>query len=86
LPDGGERIILVTDRRLGGHIPAWTPVGTTPLTDYEFSLIEIRLNARGAGEGKASLTTRVIVDNEAKTVALENYAVTPVILQRVTRQ
>jgi hypothetical protein len=86
LPDGGERIILATDRRLGAHIPAWKPVGTGPLTDYEFSLIEILLNAKGAGEGKVSLTTKVIVDNEAKTVALDNYAMSPVILQRVTRQ
>src|SRR4029450_11676823 len=29
LPDGGERIILATDRRLGAYLPACTPVTAT---------------------------------------------------------
>ena len=37
-----------------------------PATDYEFTLIEIRLDAKGMGEGKTSITTKVIVDNEAQ--------------------
>ena len=61
-------------------------MAAAPLTDYEFTLIEIRLDAKGSGEGKTSLTTKVIVDNEAKTVALDNYAATPAILQNVKRQ
>jgi hypothetical protein len=85
LPDGGERIVLATDRRLGAYAAAWRPVADTPLTDYEFTLIEIRLDARGSGEGKTSLTTKVIVDSDAKTVALEDYAATPAILQNVRR-
>jgi hypothetical protein len=85
LPDGGERIVLATDRRLGAYAAAWRPVADTPLTDYEFTLIEIRLDAVGSGEGKTSLTTKVIVDNDAKTVALEDYAATPAILQNVRR-
>jgi hypothetical protein len=84
LPDGGERIILATDRRLGAYAPAWTPVAPSPV-DYEFSLIEIRLDGKGVGEGKTSLTTKVVVDNEARTVALENYAATPAILRNVRR-
>jgi hypothetical protein len=84
LPGGGERIILATDRRLGGYVPAWKPVAPAPI-DYEFSLIEIRLDDKGVGEGKTSLTTKVVVDNEAKTVALENYTATPAILRNVTR-
>ena len=91
LPDGGERIILATDRRLGAYGPAsdtrpgnrWRREGAA--TDYEFTLIEIRLDAKGLGEGKTSLTTKVVVDNEARTVALENYAATPAILQNVKR-
>ena len=55
------------------------------LTDYEFTVIEIRLDARGLGEGKTSLTTKVIADNEAKTVALDNYAATPAIFENVKR-
>ena len=85
LPDGGERIILLTDRRLGGFTSAWKPVGAATLIDYEFSLVEIRLDSKGSGEGKTSLTTKVILDNEARTVALDNYAATPAILQNVKR-
>lgn len=85
LPDGGERIILATDRRLGAHTAAWKPVTTTPVTDYEFTLIEIRMNAKGSGEGKASLMTKVIVDQDAKTIALDDYSGTPAILQNIKR-
>jgi hypothetical protein len=84
LPDGGERIILATDRRLA-QTPAWHPVPAPPATDYEFTLVEIRLDGKGSGEGKTSVTTRVVVDNEAKTVALDNYAATPAIFQNVKR-
>lgn len=82
-PDGGQRIIIATDRRFGVHAPAWTPVATTGLTDYEFTLFELRLGPKGAGEAKTSLTTTVVVDPAAKTVALENYAAAPAILQNV---
>ncbi len=96
LPDGGERIILATDRRLGAHTTAWQPLGAEALakaavTDYEFTVIEMRLDPKGLGEGKASLTTKVIVDNGdnsdngARTVALDNYAATPAILRNVKR-
>ena len=85
LPDGGERIILATDRRLGAYSPAWKPVASSPVTDYEFTLIEIRLDSRGSGAGTTSLTTKVVVDDQAKTVALDNYAATPAIFQNVKR-
>ena len=85
IPSGGERIILATNRAFGAQSPQWKPSGNQPVTDYEFSVIELRLNAKGIGEGKTSLTTKVIVDSEAKTIALENYATAPVILQNVKR-
>ena len=85
LPDGGERIILATDRRLGAYTTAWKPVASAIPTDYDFSVIEMRLDSKGLGEGKTSLTTKVILENEAKTVALENYAATPAILKNVKR-
>jgi hypothetical protein len=85
LPDGGERIILATDRRLGAYSAAWTPATPASVTDYAFTLIEIRLNAKGAGEGKTSLMTKVIVDQDAKTIALDDYAAAPAMLQHVKR-
>ena len=83
--DGGERIVLATNRRLGEYSQAWTlPAGTAP-TAYEFTLIELHLGAKGAGEGKSSLTAKVAVDGDAKTVALENYTGVPAILQNVKK-
>jgi hypothetical protein len=83
LPGGGERIILATDRRLGAYTTAWRPVAATPVTDYEFTLFEIRLDSRGSGEGKTSLTTKVILDSEAGTLALDGYAATSAMLQDI---
>jgi len=85
MPTGGERIILATNRALGTPDPQQKPAANEPATSYEFTVIELRVNAKGLGEGKSSLTTKVIVDNEAKTIALENYAAAPVILQNVKR-
>jgi hypothetical protein len=82
----GERIVLVTDRRFGAYSPEWKLKSAEMPTDYEFTVIELRLDPKGVGEGKASLTTKVAVDNAASTVALENYAAAPVIFQNVKQR
>lgn len=84
-PDGGQRIILVTDRRLGGWNNSWKPAGGATPTNYDFTLIEIHLNARGEGEGKATLSGKVAVDQTAKTIALDGYASQPIVLKGVKR-
>src|SRR5678815_4410776 len=48
-----------------------------------WTLIEVQLGPKGLGEGKTSLTTKVIVDKDANTIALDNYAATPAILKNV---
>jgi hypothetical protein len=83
MPAGGERVVLATSRVLGGGSIQWKP--TEPITEYDFTIIELRLNAKGLGEGKTSLTSKVIVDNDARTLAIENYAAAPVILQNVKK-
>jgi len=85
-PDGGERIVLATDRRLGGWNNLWKPAGSATPNEYAFSVIELRLNAKGDGEGKASLTGKVTVDSQAKTIALDGYAALPVVFKGVKRQ
>jgi hypothetical protein len=85
LPDGSERIILATDRRLGSGTAGWKSTASGTVTDYPFTLIEIHIDPKGIGEGKASLMSKVILDKEAKTVALENYTATPAIFQNVKR-
>jgi hypothetical protein len=83
MPGGGQRIILATDRRLGAYNNAWKPTGSATPTAYEFTLVELRLDAKGLGEGRTSLTGKVVIDNDAKILALENYGTTPVTLATV---
>jgi hypothetical protein len=78
-----DRIVLVTDRRLGVHAPEWG-LEAAPGLPSDFTVIELRLDAAGAGEGKASLSTAVVVDSAATTVALDRFAAAPMLL-KVTR-
>ena len=82
---GAERVVLLTDRRLGVYTTSWNPVGGSA-TDYGFTLVELHLDAKGAGEGKTSLATKIAVDDEAHTLALDNFAGAPTQLQGVRRR
>jgi hypothetical protein len=83
-PDRSERIVLVTDRRLGAHSPGWTLTAPGTPNDHEFTLIELRLDAKG-GEGKASLTTGIAADKDARLLSLENAAAAPTVLTNIKR-
>ena len=85
-PDGGERIILATDRRVGKWSNLWMPAPAVTPSDYAFSIIELRFNSKGEGEGRGVVTGKVAVDTAAKTIALDSYATLPVILKSVKRQ
>jgi hypothetical protein len=87
-PDGSERIVLFTDRPLGSWSgKPWKATASQPEgADYPFTLVELRLNRAGTGEGKMSLTNKVTVDQEGKTLALENYQSAPVLLRAVKRE
>lgn len=87
LPEGGERIIFATDRRLGAWSRGnpWKAAGKQPAPDYPFTVVELRLNRRGQGEGKMSLATKVTFEQDAKTMALENYASVPILIKDVKR-
>jgi hypothetical protein len=82
LPDGGERVVLVTDRR----ISFWEASRQPRSIDYPFTVIELRLNKDGEGEGKMSLATKIIADKENNIVTLENYDISPVMLNNVRRE
>ena len=69
LPDGGERVVLVTDRRIG----FWEAANQPRSIDYPFTVIELRLNRDGDGEGKMSIATKMIDDKEQNMITLENY-------------
>jgi hypothetical protein len=80
--DGGERIVLMTDRRIG----FWEARNQPRSIDYPFTVIELRLNRDGEGEGKMSIATKIIVDKENNIVTLENYDIQPVLLTNIKRE
>jgi hypothetical protein len=82
LPDGGERVVLATDRPLG-FVETANQLRTI---DYPFTIIELRLNSEGEGEGKMSIATKIIADKETGNIVLENYGTQPVMLQAVKRE
>ena len=81
-PEGGERIVLVTDRRIG----FWEATNQPRSIDYPFTVIELRLNKDGEGEGKMSIATKIVADKENNIITLENYSTSPVILTNVKRE
>jgi len=78
-----ERIVLIIERRLDSHAPDWAPASSAA-ADANFTVIEMRIDRQGVGEGKTSLTSSVAIDTEAKTLALDGYAAAPALL-KVTR-
>jgi hypothetical protein len=79
--DGIQRIVLMTDR----PISMWEAVNRPRTIDYPFTLIELRLNNRGEGEGKLNLATRIDISRTGRTVQLENYDTQPIHLNEVRR-
>jgi hypothetical protein len=84
-PDGSDRIILITDRRLGEVNGRWRAPSQIASAPYDFSVIELRLNAKGVGEGKVSLGEKVAPDAVAGIVTLANYDALPVVLTGLKR-
>jgi hypothetical protein len=82
LPDGGERVVLVTDRRIG----FWEATNQPRSIDYPFTVIELRLNRDGDGEGTMSIATKVIYDKEQNMITLENFQNQPVRLTNLKRE
>ena len=82
LPDGGERVVLVTDRRIG----FWEAANHPRSIDYPFTVIELRLNRDGDGEGTMSIATKVIYDKEQNMITLEYFQNQPVRLTNLKRE
>ncbi len=70
-PDGGQRIVLITQRRLGALNQRWNPSAGIA-NKYPFSVIELRLNAKNEGEGWAAQAGSVKVDPAVKILAGES--------------
>jgi hypothetical protein len=79
LAEGGRRIVLATDRYIG-----FAEARNQPRSiDYPFSLIEIRVDKDGKGQGKMAVATKIDFDKDKKVVQIENYGSEPVRLNEV---
>lgn len=81
LPDGGRRIVIATDRRIG----FWEAANRPRTIDYPFTILELRLDKDNRGEGKLLADTRLIFDRDTNSLVLENYDTVPVRLNRIQR-
>jgi hypothetical protein len=77
--DGGEQIIILTDRYIG----FWEARNQPRIIDYPFTLFDIRVKSNGEGEGKASVATKITYNKKKNTVELEDYTSEPVRLQNL---
>jgi hypothetical protein len=79
MPDGGRRVVLVTDRPIGFQEARNQP----RRIEYPFTLIEIHFPKSGPGVGKMSVYTKISVTKDKKSIELENYDIEPVRLTEV---
>ena len=79
LPDGGRRIVLATDRYIGFNEARSQPRSI----DYPITLVEIRADKDGNGQGKLAVATKISFDKKKNQIELENYATEPVRLNNV---
>jgi len=82
LPGGGQRVVFATDRPMSFYEIA----NQTRTSEYAFVLGELRIGANGKGEGKLAPMARIDYDKEARSLQIENYATTPVMLKDVAEE
>jgi hypothetical protein len=73
LPEGGRRVIVVTDRPIGFGEAR----NNTRSMDYPFTMVEFRFNAAGVGEGKMSTGTQIQKSKDGSHLELEMWGNTP---------
>ena len=80
--DGTSRVVIGTDR----PINFWEARNQPRTIDYPFTIIEMRLDAKGQGEGRMAAGTKISKSKDGKTVELENYGISPVALNEIKLQ
>lgn len=82
LPDGGQRILLATDRPVA-FAEAWT---STSGGDFDVTVIQLDLDAEGNGEGTLSFGTEVVWNSETESLEVTNFTSQPIALGNVRRR
>jgi hypothetical protein len=78
--DGTSRVVIVTDRK----IEYWEARNQPRTMDYPFTMIEMRLDKDGKGEGRMAYSTKISRSKDGKTIELENYGISPVALNEIS--
>jgi len=79
LPNGGRRIVLATDRPLTEAERS----KHNRTDEYEFLLVEIRLDEQGKGEGRTAEGTKVRFNKDTRSLEIDQYSAEPVKLINV---
>jgi hypothetical protein len=79
--DGGHRIVIGTDR----YISFWEAHDDPQSTQYPFTMIELRLDNKGEGVGKAAVAAKVKLTDD-NVLELENYHTAPELLLKINVQ
>lgn len=79
--DGGRQVIIVTDRPINFQEAR----ASARTMDYPFTVIDMRLDKDGNGEGKASVATKITLNKKTNTVELENWGTQPVMLTKISK-
>jgi hypothetical protein len=74
MPDGGRRVVLATNRKLGFGESA----RQTRSVNYDFTLVEMHFDKSGKGEGKLAAAAKVEFDAKTHQIDIENYNAMPV--------
>jgi hypothetical protein len=80
LAEGGERIMIATDRYM-----SFREVANQPRTvDYPFTFLEIHFPKEGKGEGRMALANQIRFDKKKNVVELEQFSAGDIQLNEVT--
>jgi hypothetical protein len=80
--DGTSKVIIGTDR----PINFWEASRQPRTIDYPFTIIEMRLDKEGKGEGRMAAGTKISKSKDGKSIELENYGISPVALNEIKLQ
>jgi hypothetical protein len=80
LPDGGERIVIATDR----YMSFWELRNQPRTVDYPFTLLQIHFPKEGKGEGRMALANQIKFDKKKNVMELEQYSAGDIRLNEIT--
>ena len=80
--NGDETILLIIDRPIGfaEFRQGWQT------RDYPFTVIELKLNDQGAGDGRLLPATRIEADAATRDISFEQFNATAMLLQNVREE